>query len=190
MGALILTGGASARMGADKGALDWAGRRAVDWVSDLAYAAGANPVFTVGAVDYGPPNVADASRAGPVGGVLRGAAHLAEAGCERALVLAVDAPTLCRTDLAPLLVAPGAGAVFDGFFLPMVLRLSPLPAEAVAGWPVARLVERAGLARIICEFEAQGRVRGANTAAERIALLREWRPDLQRSAAAARVAMT
>jgi molybdopterin-guanine dinucleotide biosynthesis protein A len=174
LGALILTGGASARMGEDKAVLDWLGRRAADWVADLARAAGADPVLTVGERDYGLANVLDTSRAGPVGGVLLGAAALAEAGCARALVLAVDAPTLHLEDLAPLLSAPDPGAAYEGFFLPMVVRLAALPAEAEASWPIAHLVERARLAHPTCPLEARARVRGANTAAERAALLKDW----------------
>jgi molybdopterin-guanine dinucleotide biosynthesis protein A len=178
MGALILTGGASSRMGEDKAALNWGGRRAVDRVRDLAEAVGARPVFTVGAIDLGLPNLMDATRAGPVGGVLRGAGALIEAGSDIALVLAVDAPTLRPEDLTPLLAAPAPGAVYDGLFLPMLLRLAALPPDAQAGWPMARLVERGGLARLPCPPEAHARLRGANTPEERAALLLSFREDL------------
>src|SRR4051794_11241884 len=53
LGALILTGGASSRMGVDKAAAAWSGVRAVDRVVALAKALGAQPVLTAGAVDYG-----------------------------------------------------------------------------------------------------------------------------------------
>jgi MobA-like NTP transferase domain len=47
-GAMILCGGASSRRGADKGALDWLGRRAIDRVADLSAQSGATAVVTVG----------------------------------------------------------------------------------------------------------------------------------------------
>jgi len=172
LGAIILTGGASARMGEDKARLPWLGVRAVDRVAAVAAAVGAEPAITVGAADYGLSHVRDARPlGGPVGGVLAGAAHLREAGCDRALVLAVDAPTLAAADLAPLLAVDGAGAAFEGLPLPMVLDLAALPADARDDWPMARLVERAGLARPACAAGAMDRVRGANTPAEREALL-------------------
>ncbi|MEO8114856.1 MAG: NTP transferase domain-containing protein [Phenylobacterium sp.] len=172
LGAMILTGGASSRMGVDKAAMLWSGRRAVDRVADLAAEAGAAAMVTVGGHDYGLPVVLDEpALGGPVGGVLAGAAALRAAGCDRLLVLAVDAPTLRLEDLAPLLAEGGPGAAFAGLHLPMVMALDALPAEAEASWPMARLADRAGLARLICPPEAALRVRGANTPAERELLL-------------------
>lgn len=170
LGALILSGGGSVRMGEDKGAADWRGARAVDRVADLARALGAEAVITVGVTDYGLPYVVeDPPGGGPVGGVLAGAAALAD--CDRALVLAVDAPTIQADDLRPLLDQPGPGAAFEGLHLPMVVRLAAIPADAEPGWPMARLAERAGLARLPCPEPARARLRGANTPAERDALL-------------------
>lgn len=169
-GAIILTGGASRRMGADKAALDWDGQRAVDRVVALASAAGAVRVLTAGR-DHGFEHVDDPSPgAGPVGGVLAGARVLSAAGLTRALVLAVDAPTVTVEDLAPLLAAEEPGAVYDGLPVPMVVTLSALPADAEAGWPLRRLVERAGLAALACDDALRARLRGANTPEERAAL--------------------
>lgn len=170
-GALILTGGGSTRMGRDKAALDWGGARAVDRVAALARAAGAVEVLSVGA-DHGLPWVPDPRPgAGPVGGVLAGAAALRAAGLARALVLAVDAPTLTVEDLAPLLAAAAPGAIYQDQPLPMALSLDALPADAEAGWPLRRLVERAGLTALAVSAEAQARLRGANTPQEREGLL-------------------
>jgi molybdopterin-guanine dinucleotide biosynthesis protein A len=174
LGALILTGGASSRMGADKAAIPWLGIRAVDRVADLAARLGAAPVFTVGAEDYGHPFVADEPRlGGPVGGVMAGAARLRAAGCARALVLAVDAPTIRPEDLALLLGAEEAGAAFAELHVPMVIALAAIPTDVRADWPIARLVERAGLLRPSCPAGARPRLRGANTPAEQDALLAE-----------------
>ena len=172
LGAMILTGGASSRMGSDKAQALWQGVRAVDRVADLAQQCGARPVITVGGGDYGHPFVADdAENAGPVGGVIAGARILAQGGCARALILAVDAPTLEVADLQMLLAEPGPGAAFEGLHLPMVLDIAALPVEAVAGWPLARLAEHAGLRRIACPAERIDRIRGANTPAEQASLL-------------------
>jgi molybdopterin-guanine dinucleotide biosynthesis protein A len=161
-------------MGADKGGLDWLGVGAVERLAIVARAAGAEPVITVGPTDYGLPWVADEPPlAGPVGGVLAGAAALAAAGCGRALVLAADAPTLTPGDLAPLLEAGGAGAAYEGLHLPFVARLAALPAEAEAGWPMGRLLERMDVTRLACPPQAALRLRGANTREEREALLAE-----------------
>jgi molybdopterin-guanine dinucleotide biosynthesis protein A len=171
-GAIILTGGASSRMGVDKAAVTWNGVRAVDRAVALARALGADPVLTAGAVDYGYPFVPDAlNLGGPVGGILAGAAALRSAGCVRALVLAVDAPMIEPADLAPLLAATGRGAAFAGLHLPMLIALDSIDADAEAGWPLARLIEAADLARPPCPPQAQLRLRGANTPAEQAVLL-------------------
>uniref|UniRef100_B0SWR0 MobA-like NTP transferase domain-containing protein n=1 Tax=Caulobacter sp. (strain K31) TaxID=366602 RepID=B0SWR0_CAUSK len=166
-GAIILTGGASRRMGADKALLDWDGQRAVDRVAALATAAGAALVLTAGR-DHGLEHVEDPQPgAGPVGGVLAGARVLAGRGLSRMLVLAVDAPTAIAADLAPLLAAAQPGAFYEGLPVPMVVTLAALPAEAQAGWPLRRLVEAAGLAALPCDEAVRSRLRGANTPEER-----------------------
>ncbi len=159
-------------MGVDKATVDWLGVTAVDRVAALAAASGATPIFSVGGLPYGLPHVADETPGGgPVGGILAGAAVLRAAGCVRALILAVDAPTLRPEDLQPLIATPGAGAVFEGLHLPMVVDLSALPVDARADWPVGRLVDRAGLKRLECADAVRPRIRGANTPLEREVLL-------------------
>jgi len=168
-GAIILTGGASRRMGADKAVQDWGGMRAVDRVAELARRAGAGAVISAGG-DYGFACVPDPERyAGPVAGLLAGVEALQQAGLERCLVLAVDAPTLRLDDLAPLLAE--AGAFYAGFPLPMVLAFDAVPEDAEADWPLRRFVERAGLKQLDCPPDVAGRARGANTPEERAALL-------------------
>lgn len=166
LGAIILCGGGSRRMGRDKAALDWEGRRAVDLVAELARAVGADALVTAGA-DLGLPwTPDDATGAGPVGGVLAGARAL---GTARLLVLAVDAPTITPDDLAALLIH---GGCYEGLPLPMVLNAAALPPDAKAGWPLRRLAERAGLATLPVPDGALARLRGANTPEERARLLR------------------
>ena len=169
-GAIILTGGASRRMGADKALLEWDGQRAVDRVAALARAAGAGRVLTAGR-DHGLEHVADPQPgAGPVGGVLAGCAALVAAGLTRALVLAVDAPTVILADLAPLLAAAGPGAFYEGLPVPMMVVLDALPRDAEAGWPLRRLAERMGLVALPCDEAVRLRLRGANTPEERARL--------------------
>jgi len=168
-GAIILTGGASRRMGADKAVQDWGGMRAVDRVAELARRAGAEAVISAGG-DYGLPCVADpAPYAGPVAGLLQGVRMLRGQGLSRCLVLAVDAPTLRPEDLAPLLAE--AGACYAGFPLPMALAFDAVPEDAEADWPLRRFVERAGLKQLDCPPDVARRARGANTPEERAALL-------------------
>jgi molybdopterin-guanine dinucleotide biosynthesis protein A len=173
LGAIILTGGASRRMGQDKAALLWGERRAVDLVVDLARSVGAGRVLTAGEMDYGFERVRDpAPQSGPVAGVLAGLAALG-GSFRRVLVLAVDAPTLQPADLAPLLAATGPGATFADFPLPMVLDPAATPADVGLGWPVRRLAEAAGLSQLPLPPGAADRIRGANTEAERLRLLRD-----------------
>ncbi|HTI66421.1 MAG TPA: NTP transferase domain-containing protein [Caulobacteraceae bacterium] len=174
LGGVILTGGASSRMGRDKAELDWNGRRAVDRLAAVAAAAGCEWVLTAGA-DHGLPWVPDPPGKGPVAGLLAGAGALAGRGLERALVLAVDAATLRLDDLAPLLAAGPPGAAYEGLPLPMVVRLDAIPADAAGDWPLLRLTERCGLSRLACPPTARARIRGANTPGERAALLEELR---------------
>ncbi|MBX3484033.1 NTP transferase domain-containing protein [Phenylobacterium sp.] len=171
LGAAILTGGASSRMGADKAALDWAGARAVDRAAALARAVGASVVVTVGGPDYGLPSVADEG-GGPAAGVVAAGLALAARGCDRVLILAVDAPTIRPGDLAPLLAAPGVGAAYEGLHMPLVVDPAALPARAPGG-ALGRMLEAIGPARLPCPPDAALRLRGANTPAEREALLRD-----------------
>jgi molybdopterin-guanine dinucleotide biosynthesis protein A len=160
-------------MGADKALLDWGGARAVDLVAGLAQAAGAAAIVVAGG-DLGWPFVDDGGQ-GPVGGVLAGVRRLAEDSLMRAVVLAVDAPTLSIADIAPLIAAPTPGAVYQDFPLPMAIAFAALPAEAEASWPLERLIDRAGLGRLPAPRDARARLKGANTPAEHAKLMRAWR---------------
>lgn len=167
LGAIILTGGASRRMGTDKAAQLWDGRRAVDLVAELARSLGAKVVVSAGDGEFGLPRASDpAPLSGPVAGVLAGIALL-RGQVERVLVLAVDAPTIKPEDLAPLLAAGGVGAAFDDQPLPMVLDISAVPKDVQDDWPLRRFVARAGLIQIPLDLELLPRLRGANTPEER-----------------------
>ena len=170
-GVVILAGGASRRMGADKASLDWDGVRAVDRLAALAAALGLPSLIVAGA-DLGLSFVPDPSpQAGPVAGVIAAVARLHEEGCDRALILAVDAPTLLPPDLSPLLDAPNPGAAYGDLPLPMVIAVAAIPAGIAGNAPLRQLVEGAGLMRLACPDEARARLRGANTPAEKATLL-------------------
>ena len=172
--AIILVGGRSTRMGADKAALIWNGRRAIDRVADLARLAGADQVLTAGHNYYGLRRIDDPSPdGGPVAGIAAGIEAARNLGCKRVLVLAVDAPTASLDDLQPLLGSPSPGAAFEGLNLPLVIDVAAAPVEAGAGWPVARLIQHAGLPRLACAPAALERLRGANTVEECDRLLAE-----------------
>jgi molybdopterin-guanine dinucleotide biosynthesis protein A len=172
LGVVILAGGASSRMGVDKAEQDWGGRRAVDRLADLGKALGAAHVLTSGDRDYGLAAVPDHTPGGgPVAGLVAAIAALRDAGCTRMLAVAVDAPTIRPDDVEALLAAPAPGAAFEDLHLPLALELSAAPPDAGPGWPVARFVERAGLARLPCPPAARERLRGANTPEEWARLL-------------------
>ncbi|WP_337185601.1 NTP transferase domain-containing protein [Phenylobacterium sp.] len=171
LGAIILTGGRSTRMGVDKANLVWGGRPAVERLAEAAREAGATVVLTVGGGDHGLPSTPDpAPGLGPAAGVAAGARALAARGVARMLVLAVDAPTLSATDLAPLVSAPPPGAAYEGLHLPFVADLGALPSGGEAGGALGRLLDRAGLRRLPAPEAAALRLRGANTPEERAAL--------------------
>lgn len=176
LAAIVLCGGASRRMGVDKAGQDWLGRRAIDRVMETVAACDVVTAVTVGPIDYGWPQVVEAQAfGGPVGGVLAGARALADSGCSRALVLAVDAPTVRAEDLAPLIAATGQGAAYAGLHLPFVADIAALTAQfdAEAGWPLRRLLDGLGLERLKPPESARARLRGANRPEERDLLLAE-----------------
>jgi molybdopterin-guanine dinucleotide biosynthesis protein A len=168
---VILCGGSSSRMGADKARLDWRGVSAIDRLVALSHGLGIQMVLTAGA-DHGLPAVLDADPgAGPCGGILAAAAALRASGYARALILAVDAPTVTASDIRSLLEAGGPGAAYEGLPLPMVIDLAAVPTATEAQWPLQRLVQAAGLAVLACSDQARPRLRGANTPEERQRLL-------------------
>lgn len=172
LGAIILVGGLSTRMGTDKATLVWNGRGAVDRLSETARQLGARRVLTAGQGDYGLPRVEDPIRhGGPVAGIMAGAAALQSAGVDRLLVLAVDAATILPCDVAVLVESASPGACYEQLNLPLAIDLRAAPPEAGAGWSIRRFASAAGLQRLPCAPAARDRLRGANTPAEREALL-------------------
>ena len=162
-------------MGADKARLDWNGVSAIDRLVALSHDLGIQMVLTAGA-DHGLPAVLDAKPGGgPCGGILAAALRLRAEGYARALILAVDAPTVTAFDIRPLLEAGDPGAAYEALPLPMAIDLAAIPAAAEAQWPLKRLVEAAGLTVLPCSDRARPRLKGANTPEERLRLLAD--PD-------------
>lgn len=156
-------------MGSDKASLSWRGRRAIDWVADLAASVGAARVLVSGG-DYGLPFVADASPlGGPTGGVLAAAEVMRREGLSAMLVLAVDAPTILPEDLAALLGEP-QGAYYEGFPVPFLAPIERTPWDAPAGLPLGKLVASMGLKALSPADALTLRLRGANTPSEKAAL--------------------
>lgn len=184
LGAIILAGGRSSRMGCDKALLSWNGQRAIDRIADLARSAGAGAVLVSGR-DYGLPFISDPEpECGPAAGVITTAAAMQ--GVTRILVLAVDAPTLTPADIRLLINAAPPGAVFDDQPMPMLVDRAALVACDGAR-SLRQIVETCGLARLPLPAPLRARVRGANTPVEarklRIELVhRTGFPEHQRAA--------
>ncbi|RYG37810.1 MAG: molybdenum cofactor guanylyltransferase [Burkholderiales bacterium] len=167
LGAVILAGGQSSRMGEDKAVMTWNGRRAIDLVVDLASDAGCESV-TVAGRDYGYPHVRDpAPDCGPAVALL--AAIRSVPALDRVLVLAIDAPLLDLADLRPLLDLRGAGASFCNLPVPMHIRREAA-ANARGSTSLRQIVARAGLIQVTPRAGSEMMLRGANTPAEASAL--------------------
>jgi molybdopterin-guanine dinucleotide biosynthesis protein A len=162
-------------MGTDKARLDWDGVSAIERLAALSRDLGIPMVLTAGA-DHGLPAVLDANPGeGPCGGILAAALRLQADGYDRALIVAVDAPTLLASDIQPLLEAEAPGAAYEDLPLPMVIDLAAIPATTEAGWPLKRLLQVAGLIVQPCSDQSRPRLRGANTPEEHRRLLAD--PD-------------
>jgi molybdopterin-guanine dinucleotide biosynthesis protein A len=126
---LLLTGGASRRMGSDKALLEVGGRRLVDRAAEVLTAV-ADPVIEVGPGWSGLPAVReDPPGSGPLAALSAGAAALRAAGHNGAvLVLAVDMPRVSVELLRFLAGRPGIATAVPragGFPQPMCARYGP-----------------------------------------------------------------
>ncbi|MGA9277191.1 molybdenum cofactor guanylyltransferase [Ilumatobacter sp.] len=129
---VVLTGGASRRMGRTKATIDVDGRPMADHVLDALRGVGAEPLILVGGdaselADLSAPVVDDQSPgAGPVGGVLSALDHLAKLDTvDAALILPCDLVSVTSDTLWPIVEA----AVGDGMSLAWVAateRLEPM----------------------------------------------------------------
>ena len=121
VGAILLIGGASTRMGTPKAELDWHGTTlAAHLVRVLAEALPAAPIVVVAGMDQTPPSLPEAVELardtvpgeGPMRGLLTGLDALGDR-CDRALVCAVDTPLLHPALVRALVAAltPGVDAI-------------------------------------------------------------------------------
>jgi molybdopterin-guanine dinucleotide biosynthesis protein A len=129
IGGLLLTGGASRRMGEDKALIEVGGRRLVDHAAALLTAV-ADPVIEVGPGWSGLPAVReDPPGSGPLAALGAGAAALRAAGHNGpVLVLAVDMPRVGVELLRFLAGRPGAATAVPragGHPQPMCARYGP-----------------------------------------------------------------
>ncbi len=129
LGGLLLTGGASRRMGEDKALIEVGGRRLVDHAAALLTAV-ADPVIEVGPGWSGLPAVReDPPGSGPLAALAAGAAFLRAAGHDGAvLVLAVDMPRVGVELLRLLAGRPGTATAVPragGHPQPMCARYGP-----------------------------------------------------------------
>ncbi len=140
---LLLTGGASRRMGREKATLRLGpgGEPLARHLGRLLTAC-CSPVLEVGGGRSGLPALSDSPRQGPLGAVAAGAAALSSVGhAGPALVLATDLPFVSGALLAALAAHPADAAVsvvplVGGRLQPLCARWSPaslaLAAELVA----------------------------------------------------------
>lgn len=165
IGAVILAGGKSRRMGSDKALIIWDGSRAIDRVAQTARLAGAKLLLVAGP-DYGLPFVEDPPDGGPAGGILVASRFLAGQGVNRLIILAVDAPMILPQDLSPLLEAPAPGACYLGLPLPMAIDVGAIPKAATGDWSLRQIVAASALAQLSPPQDAVARLKGANTPEE------------------------
>lgn len=152
-GVLILAGGRSSRMGADKASLPYRGVTLLSHMRDLAGRAGALSVMVGGGpfADLKDP----VAGAGPVASLCALAEfHLRKTLPARWVVLPVDMPLLEPPLIHRLAAAPARAAAFTGHPLPLALTLVPdttsalarvktrlMAHESVAVWQVLNLLE-------------------------------------------------
>jgi molybdenum cofactor guanylyltransferase len=139
---LLLTGGASRRLGQDKATLEFRGERLVDRAARLLEAA-TSPAIEVGPGWSGLPwTREDPPGTGPLAAMAAGALLLRRGGHRGpALVLAVDMPLVSGSLLALLARHPSSGCVVPvdgaGFPQPLCARYSPAALAAAPGLSAA-----------------------------------------------------
>jgi molybdopterin-guanine dinucleotide biosynthesis protein A len=146
IGGIVLAGGRSVRMGADKATLDWRGRPLVEHVAAVVASAVDGPVVVVAAPGQSIPDpltvVRDAEPGlGPLMGLLSGLEALA-GEVDAAYVCAVDLPFLTAEAVRRPIAALGCGAqaavpVVGGVRQPLAAAYS----IEVAGHAEVRLAE-------------------------------------------------
>lgn len=180
---VVLAGGRSQRMGADKARLQWQGRTLLDHLLALLEASGCTRVLVSGGYSAY-PHVRDRwPHRGPLGGL---ASIAAEALETRWLVLAVDQPLLDVEMLRSLRIGleaaieRGRGVCrFGEEQLPMALQMSAdirrwmegALKGAGSGASLKHLQERLRVHTLAADAGVRARLRGANTPEEWQALL-------------------
>src|SRR5688572_14375594 len=130
LGGLILAGGRSSRMGADKAGLVFGGTTLLQRARVLLGAAGASAILTSG-TGYDLPD--PVARAGPAAGLVAlGDYVIAHDGPQTWLILAVDMPLLTVEALRRLLRSTNRAAHFARHPLPLLLRFDEFTRAALS----------------------------------------------------------
>ena len=186
---VVLAGGRSQRMGADKAQLVWHGQRLIDRCAEWLRAAGCSRVLVSGNYPQYPHVPDQFPERGPLGGLASVAASEAES---RWLVSAIDQPlldaNLLRELLDGLLVATEIGRAVCRYGeepLPMALRVTPETRRwmqyAVSGdspghRSLKALQQHLRIHALPADAATRARLRGVNTPEEWQALLDQQAP--------------
>ena len=136
---IVLSGGKSSRMGADKAALEIDGRTLLDAAQALLAECGCDPVLVSGRPDLA-NGFADSHPGGGPAHAILDAADAMPGHCRGLLFLPVDMPALTPADLDPLMSGDARAAHWEGFQLPLFLRADFARPDRSETWSIRKLI--------------------------------------------------
>lgn len=164
IGGVILAGGQSSRMGADKATLVLDGRTLLDRARHMLAECGvtsAGAILVSGRPDE-PDGVPDSEPgAGPAHGARDALAALNARGFTRAIIIPVDMPRLTPAHLQPLLSASGSAAAYADQPLPCVVDTQAVPNDAAPS--LFGLLTAHGVTWLACPADAAAALTSINT---------------------------
>jgi len=161
IGGVILAGGQSSRMGADKATLVLGGRTLLDRARHLLSACGVRSILVSGRPDE-PDGVPDSEPgAGPAHGARDALAALNARGLTRAIIIPVDMPRLTPAHLQPLLSASGSAAAYADQPLPCVVDTQAVPGDDAPS--LFGLLTARGVTWLACPADAAAALTSINT---------------------------
>jgi molybdopterin-guanine dinucleotide biosynthesis protein A len=159
---VLLTGGASRRMGTDKATIVWRGETLAARAARVL-ASVCDPVLEVGDGVSGLPSVREEPvGGGPVRALLRGAHELGDAAERGVVVLACDMPFVESPLLALLATWPGTGTVVlrrDGHAQYLCARYSAEWIARAAATGATSFREMSTSTDVVCEYVDEGKWR-------------------------------